>query len=97
MPVIQKEIKAGANTANGYVINLPNANLVIAVAAKGYVICGYLNMETAEKLGDCAAVVTGVKTVEELLAKNVVKTSSTAERIGIHPGMTGMAALEKMF
>lgn len=92
-----KEIKAGNGTATGYMIDMPNAKLVLAVAAKGYLICGYLNMETAEKLGDCAAVVTGVKNIDDLLAKSVVKVSVSAKNMGIEPGMTGLEALSKMF
>ncbi|MFH1368701.1 MAG: DUF1805 domain-containing protein [Elusimicrobiota bacterium] len=92
-----KEIKIGDKIVQGYEIKMPNAMLVLAIAAKGYVICGYLNMETADKLGDCAAVVTGVSSIDELLSKNVVKVSASAKVKGIEPGMSGLSALSKMF
>lgn len=92
-----KDIRVNGKTAKGIEIQMPNAKLILAVAPKGYVICGYLNMETAEKLNDCAAVVTGVKTLDELLEKQVVKVSVSAQNAGIEPGMTGLEALAKMF
>jgi len=53
-----KDVKVGDKTARVMLFKCQR-QLVLVVAEKGYVICGYLNMETAEKLGDCAAVVTG--------------------------------------
>ena len=77
-------------------LDLGNARLILAAAPRGYVMCGYLNMQTAEKLGDIACIVTGVKTIEELLAKPVVALSERAKGIGIECGMSGASALEMM-
>ena len=41
--------------------------LVLIVAEKGFVMCGFLNIEAAERLGVAAAMVSGVKTFEEAL------------------------------
>ena len=76
-------------------INLPNAPLLIAIANSGYVICGYLNMDTAEKLGDACAVVSGVRNINELLNKEVVKVSKKAQDLGVTMGCKGKEALEK--
>ena len=94
--MIQK-IKIGSNVALGVNLELPNANLIVIRAKKGYVMCGYLSMETANRLGDVAAKVKDVKNVDEVLKAKVVEVSEKAKEIGIKEGMTGKGALEKMF
>lgn len=89
------DIHIGKKTAVGVVIELPNANLVMVHGTRGFVMCGYLNMAAAEKLKDAAALVTGVKTVDDLLAAKVVCVTKSAARMGVKPGMTGKAALAK--
>ena len=64
--------------------NLPP--LVLIVGAKGFVMCGYLNLETAEKLGAAAAVVSGVKSVEDALKADARFVTSAAKELGISPG-----------
>jgi uncharacterized protein YunC (DUF1805 family) len=59
-------------------------------------MCGYLNIDAAEKMGDCACVVKGIKNVDELLAGEVVALTSHAKKLGIELGMTGKEALEKL-
>ena len=94
--MIQK-IKIGNNVALGVNLELLNANLIVIRAKKGYVMCGYLSMETANRLGDVAAKVKDVKNVDEVLKAKVVEVSEKAKEIGIKEGMTGKGALEKMF
>lgn len=90
------DVKLTNGTAEGYEIQFPKANLVFALTKKGYVMCGYLNIATADKLGDIAAIVRGVKTVDDLLKAKIVEVSEAAKKIGIELGMTGGSALEKM-
>ncbi len=90
------DVKLKNGTAEGYEIQFPNTTLVLVLAKKGYVMCGYLNIVTADKLGDVAAVVRGVKTVDDLLKAKVQEVSEAAKKIGIEFGMTGESALEKM-
>lgn len=78
------------------VVELSNAKLILAVAPKGFVMCGYLDINTSEKLKDAACIVTGVNTVDELLSKPIVRLTSEAQKLGIILGMSGRAALEKM-
>ena len=78
----------------GILARLKNANLVMIFAEKGFVACGYLNIETAEKLGDALALVTGVKTFDDVLNAQIIKVSSKAREFGITEGMTGRKALE---
>lgn len=78
---------------NGYVhavrIPLPNAPLIIIKSSNGYVMCGYLNMDVANKLSDIAALVTRVKTIDDALDAKVVEFSSEARIYDIKPEMTG--------
>ncbi len=94
--MIQK-IKIGNNVALGVNLELPNANLIVIRAKKGYIMCGYLNTETANRLGDIAATVTNVKNFDDVLSAKVVEVSEKAKENGIKEGMTGKEALEKMF
>lgn len=90
------DVKLTNGTATGYEIDFPNTNLVFVMAKQGYVMCGYLNMATADKMGDIAAIVRGVTTVEDLLRAKIQEVSALAKKIGIDVGMTGQQALEKL-
>lgn len=91
-----RDIIINNTTFQGIEIPLPNAVLVMVAGPKGYVMCGYLDLATAEKLGDCAAIVRGIKTVDDLLKSPVVAATSHARKLGILPGMTGKEALSKL-
>jgi len=93
--VKQLEIK-GKRVIGVEIRNLGNVPLILVKADKGYIMCGYLNIEIAEKLGDAAAIVTGVSSVEELFEKTVKAVTSKARNLGIEPGMKGKEALEKL-
>ena len=73
-----------------------NIPLVIVKAKHGYVACSYIDKGTAEKVGDIAAFVSGVKTTEDLLKAKVRSVTSWAEDVGIREGMTVKKALEIM-
>lgn len=81
-------------SATGIKIELQNANLVLIKGEKGFIMCGYLNIDAAEKMGDAACVVTGVKTVEDALNAKIVKATSKAKALGVREGMTGREALK---
>ena len=94
--MIQK-IKIGSNVALGVNLELLNANIIVIRAKKGYIMCGYLNMETANKLDDVAAKVTGIKNFDDALKAKIVEVSDKAKENGIKEGMNGREALERMF
>ena len=71
----------------GYCIDLGKAPLLIIQAKKGYVMCGYLNMNTANKIGDIAGKVTGVRTFDDMLNADVVEVSENAKLAGLKEGM----------
>lgn len=60
----------------------------------GWIGCGYLDPQTASRLGDAAAIFTGVATHDDMLAAKAVAVSSAGEALGMSVGMTGAAALE---
>ncbi len=91
-----RKIEIGKYRVLGVKAELPKAPLLLLIAPKGYVMCGYLNMETAEKLGQAAAVVTGVKTFEDVLNAKIVLTTNKAKELGIRDGMLGREALKLM-
>jgi len=76
----------------------PGSNLAFIKGGKGFIMCGYLNLETAEKMNNVAAVVTGVKTIDDMLNKNknIVSSTTNAQKIGIVPGISVLKALEKI-
>ncbi|APH38609.1 YunC family protein [Methanohalophilus halophilus] len=95
--MIIEQIKLENGTAQGLKWELENASLLLIKADMGYVMCGYLNMETADKLEDVAAVVSGVDSFEDVLQAPVKSVSKKALDVGIEEGMTGRQVLEKMF
>lgn len=86
-------IPISGKTALGHLIDLPGAPLIVAQGTKGFVMCGYLDVKAADKFNAAAAVVRGVKTVDELLEKPVTDVSAAAAALGIKPGMAGREAL----
>ena len=91
-----KHLKVKGKNVQGFEVRLQNAALVLARVQKGYIMCGYLDIKTAEKLGDCAAIVRGVKDVEGLLTWNVTEMTTAARKAGVKAGIKGLAALSKM-
>jgi uncharacterized protein YunC (DUF1805 family) len=80
-------------SATGVRVKLPNADFLLVLGSKGYIMCGYLNMASAEKKGDAAAMVTGVSSFEDVLAARIVSVSSGGKALGVREGMTGKDAL----
>jgi uncharacterized protein YunC (DUF1805 family) len=90
-------VKVDGKACLGVRVELPESPpLVIVVADKGFVMCGFLNVEAAEKLGVAAAMVSGVKTFEDVLKAEVRAATSKAKSLGIKPGMQGLDALKSM-
>jgi uncharacterized protein YunC (DUF1805 family) len=59
-------------------------------------MCGYLNIESADKLGVAAAMVRGVKTIDDLLAAKVQDVSKAAVARGVKTGTAGRDALARL-
>ena len=90
-------IKLENGKASGYSIDLGNAPLLIIQAKRGFVMCGYLNINAANKLGDIAGKVTGVKTFTDMLDAHLIEVSENAKHRGLHEGMTVKDFLNALF
>jgi len=88
------ETKKGA--AFGIKVKLGEAPLLVVRGEKGYLVCGYFDRKIVEKLGDCCAIIPGVKTFEEMKRKRVEYVSKKAKKLGIKKGMPGIRALDKL-
>lgn len=80
----------------GHKIPTQSANIILIKGKSGFLGCGYFNIETANKLQEKVAIVTGVKTFDDMLNATVVNVSAAAEKNGIVKGMSGRDALLKM-
>ena len=76
--------------------NMGNLPLIVVRAKNGYVACSYIDKETAEKVGDIAAFVSGVKDVDDFKRAKIRHVTTWAENIGIREGMSVKKALELM-
>ena len=91
-------VKVYDKTGLGVRIELPDSPpLLLAVAEKGFVMCGFLNIDAAEKLGVAAATVSGVKSLEDVLDAEIESVTSKAKTLGVDVGMKGADALKHMF
>ena len=81
---------------DGYAIPSGNTFILVIRAKNGFLGCGYISLETAEKVGDAVAIVTGVKNFDDMLNARVKSVSSAAAGLGVAPGMSGRDALLKM-
>lgn len=66
-------------------------NMLLIKAEKGFIMCGYLNMDAANKFEDAACIISG-SNFEEMLANPVKEVSSAGEKLGITVGMKGEEA-----
>jgi len=91
-------VKVHDRVGLGVKVELPGSPpLLLVVAEKGFVMCGFLNVDAAEKLGVAAAMVSGVRSFEDVLNADVKAVTSRARMIGVEVGMKGAEALKHMF
>ena len=97
MSVLIEQVEVDGRRALGIRVELPGSPpLLIIVAERGFVMCGFLNVEAAERLGVAAAMVSGVKTFEDVLEAEVRAATSRARALGVREGMRGREALALM-
>lgn len=84
--VTSKKIKIGKTQVLAVSVKLTTKNLILLKAAKGYVMCGYLNLAAANKFKDVAVKITGVSSIKQALEAKVYSASNAAKKLGIHKG-----------
>ncbi len=94
--MLVEHIELENGSALGVKLDMEHAPLLVIRAGKGFVMCGYLSMDVANKLGDVAVRVTGVKSFEDVLNAKAVDVSEAAKKLGITIGMPTREALAKM-
>jgi uncharacterized protein YunC (DUF1805 family) len=60
--------------------------LILIEGDKGFVMCGYLNIDAAESLGAAAALVSGVNSWEDVLNAQIKTATTKAKALGLEPG-----------
>jgi len=91
-------LKVDGKAFLGVRVELPDSPpLLLVVAEKGFVMCGFLNVEAAERLGIATAMVSGVKAFDDVLDAQVKAVTSKAKSFGVEIGMKGTEALKHMF
>ncbi len=91
-----EHIMIGAHSYTYLHVEMGKAPLVLLRGDTGYVMCGYLNMDAAEKLQDIAVRVTGVKDLNTLLSAKAVNLTSGARGLGIKEGDTVSSFVYKL-
>jgi uncharacterized protein YunC (DUF1805 family) len=90
-------IKVDGKDCLGLRVDLPDSPpMLLIIAEKGFVMCGLLNMESAERIGVAAAMVSGVKTFDDVLNAQVKAVTGKAKGFGVEVGMKGVDALKHM-
>ena len=89
-------IQLDGNQLDAVTFATQNTKILVIRAAHGLLGCGYVSVDTAAKVGDALAVVSGVANYEDMLHASIKAVSPAAEALGVRPGMTGRDALLKM-
>lgn len=90
------QITIEGKTFSASKIQLPTSAILVIQGNRGILGCGYLSVETADKLGHALAIVTGVASFDDMLSATVSKVSAAATALGVKTGMTGQTALLTM-
>lgn len=88
-------LKIDDKVAVGLRVDLPDSPpLLLIVGRTGFVMCGFLNIDVAEKVNATAAMVSGVKTFDDVLAAEIKAVTSKAQMEGVKVGMKGKDAVK---
>ncbi|MDD6254745.1 MAG: DUF1805 domain-containing protein [Eubacteriales bacterium] len=90
-----ENIDVNGTSVQGTLIKAPGGeghpNMIVIACRKGYLMCGYLNIDAAEKFGD-AAVLVGGADFDAVLLNPIKGMTSKAAEAGVKDGMTGAEA-----
>ena len=87
------ELRIGEKKYLSISIPTEKTKILIIQGSKGFLSCGYINLDSANKWNEAVAIVTGVKNVDEMLNSKIVKVSNKAIELGIKIGDLGRNAL----
>ncbi|MCK4320113.1 DUF1805 domain-containing protein [Candidatus Bathyarchaeota archaeon] len=88
-------LKIDDKVAMGLKVELPDSPpILIIIGQTGFVMCGFLNMDAAEKLNVPAAMVSGVRNFDDVLRAEIKAATSKAKIKGIRIGMKGKEAVK---
>jgi len=88
-------LRVGEKTALGLLVELPDSPpFLMIIGQTGFVGCGFININAAEKLNVAAATVTGVKSFDDVLNAEIKAVTSKAQTKGIKIGMKGKEAVK---
>ena len=99
--MIQEKVAYKNGEAEGYVIPLGPANLVLVVTKRGMVGCGAFDVAAMDKFNYPAARVrptrgSSIANVEDLLSGEIKDANAAAEKLGVEAGMSGKDALDHL-
>lgn len=87
-------LKINDKVAIGLRVDLPDSPpLLMIIGETGFVMCGFLNMEAAEKLNVAAAMVSDVRNFDDVLGAEIKAATSKAKIKGVRIGMKGKEAV----
>ena len=87
-------LKIEDKTALGVRVDLPESPpLLLVIGERGFVMCGFLNIDAADKLKVAAVMVSGVQSLDDVLKAEARAVTSKASKIGIKRGMMGKDAI----
>lgn len=82
-------------TALGLRAELPDSPpFVMIIGRIGFVACGFINIDAAERFNVAAAMISGVKSYDDMLNAEVKAATSKAQSLGLKVGMKGKEALK---
>jgi uncharacterized protein YunC (DUF1805 family) len=88
-------LKIEGKVAMGLKVELPDSPpFLIIIGQTGFVMCGFLNMDAAEKLNVAAAMVSDVGNFGDVLKAEIKAATSKAQNKGIEVGMKGKEAVK---
>jgi uncharacterized protein YunC (DUF1805 family) len=84
-------------TFQGVKVTLPDLPpLILIKGDKGFVMCGYLNQEVAQRLDAVAAIVSGVNSFEDVLNAEINFSTTRAKELGLEPGKIVRDVIENL-
>jgi len=90
-------VKIKDKTAIGLRVELPDSPpLILIMGRAGFVGCGFINIEAAEKLNVSAATVSGVRSFDDVLDAEIKAATSKARAAGVRVGMKGKDAVNML-